>query len=153
MADPRKRGKWAELDDLPDGWQDKVIAIYRDGGNDVEVKAMLREVRGSMSNDLWYRWLKDEPEFAEIIELGHELAQAWWERLGRQGASGAVQVNPALWIFTMKNRFGWTDRQHVEVKGDIHQTHEHRAVSEVDSRIAEMLGQGKDAAPAKARTH
>lgn len=54
--------------------------------------------------------------FAEAVELGRELSEAWWMRFGRLAMMGRVRAAaPAWWIFNMKNRFGWKDR--VEVAG------------------------------------
>lgn len=54
-------------------------------------------------------------KFAEAVTLGRELSEAWWLRFGRLAASGSVAVNPGVWVFNMKNRFGWRDR--VEIAG------------------------------------
>jgi predicted RNase H-like HicB family nuclease len=61
----------------------------------------------------FYNWLEDEtkPEFKEAYEDGQALSEAFWMRLGRLGAAGKVDINAATWIFNMKNRFGWKDKQ------------------------------------------
>ena len=71
------------LDSLPDEWQKDILEIYKIGGSDVEVKAKLYEFRGSFSNDLWDRWMKEEPIFSETIKTGKILAESWWMRNGR----------------------------------------------------------------------
>ena len=81
-------------------------ALYVEGGSDAEVKHALK-----VSNDLFARWILDEPEFAEAVKDGRLASEAWWSRLGRQGAAGAVSINPTTWIFNMKNRFAWRDKQ------------------------------------------
>ena len=49
--------------------------------------------------------------FADALELGKELCEAWWMRFGRLAAQGRVRAgSPSWWIFNMKNRFGWRDR-------------------------------------------
>lgn len=59
--------------DLPEGWQDKVLSLYADGGSDAEVKGLIYRMRGSFSNNLWDRWLKDYVEFSETIKKGREI--------------------------------------------------------------------------------
>lgn len=111
MSRPKKT-----LGGLPEGWKEALLAMYREGASDVEVRAEL-----GISNDLFYRWLNDEPEFSETIKKGRELSEAWWSKLGRQGASGQHEINPTTWIFNMKNRFSWRDRH--EVTAQVDQTH------------------------------
>lgn len=59
--------------DLPEGWQDNVLDLYRAGGSDAEVKGEIYRLRGSFSNDLWDRWLRDHVEFHETIKRGRSL--------------------------------------------------------------------------------
>jgi hypothetical protein len=96
--------------DLPVGWSELTIEMYAEGASDVEIKAMLH-----IYNDLWTRWLKDEPEFSETIKYGKQLSQAWWESKGRLSLENP-KFNYPGWYMNMKNRFGWADRQ--EVKHD-----------------------------------
>lgn len=96
------------LASLPSDWKEQVAALYVEGASDAEIKHALR-----VSNDLFARWLKDEPEFAEAVKEGRLASEAWWARLGREGASGKADINPTTWIFNMKNRFAWRDKQEV----------------------------------------
>ena len=105
--------------ELPDGWQQQIIDEYAQGASDVEVKCMIHGWRGSFSNDLWDRWMRDEPAFSETIKQGRMFAEQWWLKVGRAGAVGKILVNPTLWIFNMKNRFNWHDKQIVDVTGEV----------------------------------
>jgi transposase-like protein len=75
--------------------------------------ASLREVAADLdiSFETLNAWRNDRqhPEFAEALDEGIALAQAWWEKLGRAGAAGKVDINATIWIFTMKSRFGYRD--------------------------------------------
>jgi hypothetical protein len=101
--------------DLPVGWSELTIEMYAEGASDVEIKAMLH-----IYNDLWTRWLKDEPEFSETIKYGKQLSQAWWESKKARTFieleyEELMQLGVSTAIFALKN-FGWRDTQ--EVKHD-----------------------------------
>jgi len=65
-----------------------------------------------ISKQTCYDWMKKHKEFSDAIKEGVGISEAWWHTLGRAGAAGKASINPAVWIFNMKNRFGWRD--HVE---------------------------------------
>lgn len=102
--------------DLPEGWYNSVLELYQEGASDVEVKAWIYSVRGSLSNDLWERWIAEEPEFSETIKTGKILSEAWWSRSGRKNLENK-EFSYTGWYMNMKNRFGWKDRQEVEQSG------------------------------------
>lgn len=93
---------------------DRALGILRNGASLCEVAAEL-----GISEETIHVWKRDgkHKPFTEALAAGTALAQAWWEKLGRAGAAGKVDVQPALWIFTMKNRFDWTDKRETEVTG------------------------------------
>jgi hypothetical protein len=115
-----KAGRPQSSLDLPDGWQDEVLSLYQDGASDVEIKALVYGWRKSFSNDLWDRWLKDEPEFSETIKVGKMLAEAWWSRSGRSSLKDR-EFNYTGWYMNMKNRYGWRDKQEIDntIHGDV----------------------------------
>jgi hypothetical protein len=60
----------------------------------------------------FYSWIETHSELAEAVEHGKIMCQVFWEKLGIMGASGKIPgFNAASYIFNMKNRFKWTDRQ------------------------------------------
>lgn len=109
------------LDSLPDNWKETLLQLYKEGGSDEEAKAIIWEMRGSFSNNLWDRWMEEEPEFWETIKSGRILSQAWWTYKGRKSLE-----NPAFsytgWYMNMKNRFGWKDKTTTEHTGKIEST-------------------------------
>lgn len=95
--------------DLPKGWQDDVLQLYSEGGSDVEIKAMIWRWRKSFSNNLWDRWMEDEPEFWETIKMGRILAECWWNENGRTNLKDR-DFSYVGWYMQMKNRYGWADK-------------------------------------------
>ena len=104
--------------DLPEGWQNTILEMYKEGASDVEVKAVIYELRGSFSNDLWERWLQDEEQFSETIKVGKMLSAAWWQKSGRVNLKSG-DFNYTGWYMNMKNRFGWRDKTETEHSGSI----------------------------------
>ena len=63
-----------------------------------------------------YNWAEANPEFSDAIKTGEVKSRLFWEKLGMAGASGSDEFNATAWIFNMKNRFGWRDKQ--EISGE-----------------------------------
>jgi len=98
-----------DLSSLPKEWYKEVLELYREGGSDVEVKAMIWEWRGSFSNNLWDRWMEDKGEFWETIKMGRMLSESWWMKNGRTNLKDH-KFNYTGWYMNMKNRFSWADK-------------------------------------------
>ena len=115
MGNKNKGGRPKEgIDTLPEKWYIDVLDLYKIGGSDSEVWAMIYAWRGSFSNDLWERWMKEEPEFSETIKGGRKLSEAWWQRNGRTNLQNK-EFSYTGWYMQMKNRFGWTDRNQTDL--------------------------------------
>lgn len=74
--------------------------------------------------DTLYQWIKDYPIFSDAVKQAKEKCQQKWETLGLDHIvhvdskfESSPKLNSAVYIFNMKNRFGWIDRH--EVKNEV----------------------------------
>lgn len=65
----------------------------------------------SVSRATLYNWRDGKPEFSEAFGIGEMKSLAWWELAASMAVRGKIEgFNATVWIFTLKNRFGWRDR-------------------------------------------
>jgi hypothetical protein len=105
------------IESLPKEWYKEVLELYTNGAADIEIFALIYKWRGSFSNDLWARWMKEESQFSETIKIGRSLSESWWNKEGRTNLK-EKSFNYTGWYMNMKNRFGWTDRQDITTKDE-----------------------------------
>jgi hypothetical protein len=98
-----------------------------------------------------YEWVKFFPEFAEAKEVAFEECQLFWEQLGinnivnisenfGEGAgSKSTSLNSQVWIFNMKNRFKWRDRQVDESEVVVNNNVGNVSDADLDAKIAEKM--------------
>lgn len=82
-----------------------VLEYMRQGDSKIGVAAKL-----DISRETLYAWAKEHKEFSDTIKRGVDLAQAYWEDLGKELVL-ARQGNATAWIYNMKCRFreDWAD--------------------------------------------
>lgn len=119
MSDNKPVGRPKQgLGVLWDGWQKSVTDLYANGASDTEIKALIYYNKGHFSEDLWERWLNEEPEFSQTIKNGRLLSKAWWEISGRANLKDK-DFSYTGWYMNMKNRFGWRDKTETEHSGSV----------------------------------
>lgn len=125
------RPKDEVIDRLKEGWQTRFLEMGKEGCSDVEIRAEF-----GISSDLWWRWIDEDQEFSATAKAAKAACHAKWEQMGRKMAFGEVEGNPTTWIFNMKNRFNWRDKQDVEHAGHI--SHSDMTEEELERRIAAL---------------
>ena len=89
-----------------------VIEVMKDGGSKEEACVAIGCTFHTFQN-----WQEKNPEFLQAVKEGEKASEAWWHRVGRRAVMGEVPgFNGTSYVFNMKNRFGWKDKQ--EVSGD-----------------------------------
>lgn len=96
------------VNDLPADWKQIIMDCGQEGGSAVEMRCLL-----GIGQTAWETLLKDSSEFQLTVKAAQDLCAVWWERRGRDMATGK-DGNATVWIFNMKNRFGWRDKQEVD---------------------------------------
>lgn len=67
-----------------------------------------------------YEWRERYPEFKEAFELGYAQGLLFTEKMSRSAMVGKIDgFNPTVWIFWMKNRFGWSDKLEQKNTGEV----------------------------------
>ena len=75
----------------------------------------------NISENTFYRWLKDNKELKEAFDVALPKCQAYWETMGEAGMLGKIQrFNPTLYLAFMNNKFnGWAREKKEEPKTQI----------------------------------
>lgn len=61
-------------------------------------------------------WLDKHSDFFEAKAIGEGFSRLYWEKLGKLGSMGQIKdFNATIFIFTMKNRFNWSDRTDLRI--------------------------------------
>lgn len=73
----------------------------------------------SITRNTYNRWVEIHEEFKEAHEQGQTDCMAWWHKLTRAAASGAIKANAGVICFAMKNieGIGWQDKIEVNNSG------------------------------------
>ena len=93
----------------------QIVEHMSDGASITSFAAEIDVARSTITE-----WEKVHPEFSLAVQKAKAKCAAWWERLGRDGASGSKEVNPTLVIFGLKNMSAddWRDKQEIANSGE-----------------------------------
>jgi len=92
---------------------EKILPFFAQG---MDVPEVAKEL--GISKRSFYRYIEQNEEFKEAYEEGKALSEAWWHAQGRKAVSDPEhKINATIWIFAMKNKFGWRDKQDHEHSG------------------------------------
>ena len=73
-----------------------------------------------ISRETLNQWEKSNDEFSDAIKEGERQSALWWAKMGMAGMTGKVPgFNATIWIFNMKNRHGWADKQEINLGGKL----------------------------------
>lgn len=101
-----------------------------------------------IAKDTLYNWIKKHKEFSDAIKKGEALSLLQWEKIGMAGTLGKTQnFSAASWIFNMKNRHGWKDKQEHEHTGGsspIAMAYDPKQLAERQRALAEQKKELKD---------
>lgn len=134
MAGGRPKSEVEER--LPEGWERKFLEMAAEGCSEVEIRAEFR-----ISTDLWYRWIEEDEKFSKTAKEAKDLCHGKWEAMGRKMAFGQLDGNPTTWIFNMKNRFGWNDKQEIKHSGSIQ--YSELTDEQIEQKIRELASKGE----------
>ena len=108
------QGKKTELTDLPENWQEMLLAIGDEGGTQIHMHHAMKFNRSTIE-----RLIEEEPEFKSVWEEALRRSEVWWVNKAMEAfiEGKSKMFNQHLWAFIMKNRFNdnWKERNEVDV--------------------------------------
>lgn len=97
-----KRAK--EFKDLPADWKEIVLSKSAEGHSNVEIFAAL-----GLGRTTHAIFMSENEEYSETFDFGNVLCESWWVGMGRNNIGNSRNFNTGVWVFNLKNRFGWRD--------------------------------------------
>lgn len=100
-----------------------------------------------------YDWVDKHPEFLDAKRHGTAKCRIWWEKAGLEGLWNSTETetegkvrrtitksfNSSNFIFQMKNRFKWSDRQEIKNKVEITDPEKERIKKMSDAELAQYV--------------
>ena len=94
-----------KLKDLPEGWENTIINLSKEGASIVELAVAL-----DISRQTLYNLSERDEYFLDTIKKCKRYCEAWWLSKGRTELDNR-DFSYTGWYMNMKNRFGWADKQ------------------------------------------
>lgn len=94
-----------------------------------------------VNQDTLHEWVKVHPEFSEAKKEAFAQNLLFWESKGIAGLIGDKETtfNSTVWIFNMKNRHKWRDKQPDESEVVINNNVGSLSDEDLDAKIDEKL--------------
>lgn len=102
---PDKGRPLKKLEDLPEGWENIIINLSKEGASIVELAVAL-----DISRQTLYNLSERDEHFLDTIKKCKRYCEAWWLSKGRTELDNK-DFSYTGWYMNMKNRFGWADKQ------------------------------------------
>jgi hypothetical protein len=98
-----------------------------------------------------YNWCDQHPEFLQAKKEGELKARQKWEEMGMEGMNGLIPgFNATVWLFSMKNKFGYVDRIDANIKSEHTNVNVNISVegkvNELVSALSELMDVKKESA-------
>ena len=118
----------------------KLIEHMRNGLSFESFAAVIK-----VNQDTLYEWAKVHPEFSEAKKEAFAENLLFWEREGIAGLHGDKEntFKATVWIFNMKNRHKWRDKQPDESEVVINNNVGTLTDEQLDAKINKLLGEKK----------
>ena len=131
----------------------QMLIDHMDQGLSFETFAAVIKV----NQDTLHEWVKVHPSFSEAKKVAFNKCLLFWEKLGIDhiintsdsesqgegvGSSKSRSLNSAVWVFNMKNRFKWRDKQPDEADVVVNNVN-NLSDDELDKKLNEKLNQQK----------
>ena len=94
-------------------WPKRLMSLYEEGADDVEVSAALK-----MSQAQFDAEYANNELFKELVDVGRLISAAWWRGVARKNIFNK-NLNTQAWMFVMKNRFGWAEKADTTINGNV----------------------------------
>lgn len=102
-----------------------------------------------VNRDTLYAWEKEYLEFSDAKSIAFDKNLMFWEKLGidhilnesesfGEGVSRSKSLNSTIWIFNMKNRHKWRDRQPDE-SADVNVNINNLSDTDLNAKIEEKM--------------
>ena len=114
----------------------KIVDMMRQGMSIIEAS-----VRLNVHPDTVYEWAKVHPEFADAMEMGRRVSQAWWEEKARMNIE-SKEFNSKLWEYNVRCRFrkDWGVNQQHDINLTVNSA---EAIEKAEMRIEEAKKKAK----------
>lgn len=128
MAKASKKKKEAKVKGRPSEYEETypemLIEHYKKGYSFESFGGVV-----GVSKQTLYTWTKNFPPFLDAKKRGEMASLLEWEKKGIEGMYHETfkdddgmtitrNMNPSIWIFNMKNRFGWRDKVEIVDEDD-----------------------------------